>query len=97
MNNFNFTNKNLIEVTSQRQKKNGTRQFFDLEHRVHYISTATGYVRREIRDSDKSYSYVRYPLNRKNNVFQPIFSEVGRLLFIDHYSKKFNKIYFNGQ
>lgn len=55
LNDYNFTNKNLIEVTSPRQKQNGTRQFFDRKTRVHYVSTTSGYVRREIRYCDNNH------------------------------------------
>ena len=39
----------LQEITTRRQKKNGTRQFFHTPTGAHYISYANGYVRREIR------------------------------------------------
>lgn len=48
----NPANSNLVEITTNRQKNRGTRQFFDQKHKVHYISYANGYVRREQRFSN---------------------------------------------
>ena len=39
----------LYEITTDRQRKSGTRQFFDTKSGAHYISYQNGYVRREIR------------------------------------------------
>jgi hypothetical protein len=40
------TNKNLVEITSPRQAKNGTRMFHDTVSGCRYGSYASGYVRR---------------------------------------------------
>ena len=60
----------LYEITTRRQKKNGTRQFFHTPTETHYISYANGYVRREIRmnyklnNSDRKYAHrLQYQIN----------------------------------
>ena len=60
----------LYEITTDRQRKNGTRQFFDTKAGAHYISYQNGYVRREIRmqvvskATGKKYTHrLQYQLN----------------------------------
>tara|TARA_Y100001937_G_C7088398_1_gene316497 strand:+ start:871 stop:1257 length:387 start_codon:yes stop_codon:yes gene_type:complete len=42
-------NPNLKEITTPLQKKRGNRQFFDIRHKVSYITYANGYIRREVK------------------------------------------------
>ena len=60
----------LYEITTGRQRKSGTRQFFDTKTGAHYISYQNGYVRREIRmqaisrATGKKYTHrLQYQLN----------------------------------
>ena len=46
---MNPKNPNLVEITTKKQAKNGTRQFWDKKNKVSYISYTTGYVRREVK------------------------------------------------
>jgi hypothetical protein len=72
---------NLIEITSPRQAKNGTRQFYCPRNRCCYASYASGYVRRIYK---AWYGENMYPLGKLN------FSEVERLAMISHYAKIYN-------
>lgn len=56
----------LVETTTEKQVKNGTREFLDPQTNTHYASYATGYVRRLHRYSR---TYVAmYPLNRRRKI-----------------------------
>ena len=46
---MNPKNPNLVEITTNKQSANGTRQFWDKKNKVSYISYSTGYVRREVK------------------------------------------------
>lgn len=54
----------LVETTTEKQVKNGTREFLDPQTNTHYASYATGYVRRLHRYSR---TYVNmYPVNKRS-------------------------------
>lgn len=55
----------LIEVTSDKQLRNGTRMFYDPEAKVYYGSYAAGYVRRLYSSPfyGKKREMMMYPLN----------------------------------
>lgn len=53
----------LVETTTPRQAKNGTREFLDPQTNTHYASYATGYVRR-VRRCSRTYQYM-YPVNKR--------------------------------
>ena len=58
---MNPKNPNLVEITTKKQAKNGTRHFFDNKHKVSYISYTTGYVRREVKAIYTcTYTYNKY-------------------------------------
>lgn len=65
-----FEDIGLIDVTTPRQRKNGTYQFKDpivstINHEIHYATYKSGYVRRIRYVITKSYygTVVRYPSN----------------------------------
>ena len=96
-----FNNENLVEITTQRQKQNDTRQFFDRKNRVHYISYSSGYVRREIRTKSRRFQSLINPVHRyevinyfdsviRKSKVEKIHDEKMRLYFIDEVSLRYN-------
>ena len=76
MNTTNPNNKNLVEITTPRQAKNGTRMFYDNVSHCRYGSYASGYVRRSytVRFNDKigparfNSTQCMYPLNPRATI-----------------------------
>lgn len=100
MNSINPTNPDLIEMTSERMAKNGSRKWFCRRTQVFYISNPSGYVRREyIRSGIKSRHHVNKRSVSKlkcNNGFEydvskPIMinNEADRIKRIDEISKNY--------
>ena len=76
-------NSTLIEITTPRQTKNGTRAFLCNRTSAIYTSHSNGYVRRQIKISHGSHSG-QYQINtRKNGVHIMLSNESDRLALIE--------------
>ena len=54
----------VMETTTEREKKNGTRSFLDMVNKIPYKSYSNGYIRRRPRQSNGDNRYNSfYPLN----------------------------------
>jgi hypothetical protein len=58
----------LIDVTTERQEKNGTRMYSDTITKVYYATYDSGYVRRLSLRSGIPNDFGMYPLNPRKNV-----------------------------
>lgn len=88
---------NMIEITTNRQKQNGTMAFLCVNTRAIYTSHANGYVRRKTWDY-KTGKTAQYQLNRVDSATGKrimIEDSVDRLVAIikamQNYNRTFNK------
>ena len=87
-------NSDLIEITTTRQHKNGTRMFKCTRTGALYGSYASGYVRRKVKPGSNFYQLnkkVFYSAEKKAVVRVMIKSESDRLDLINQRSLKFRR------